>query len=228
VRLRGALGYMDEEGPVSRRMLGLGGDVPLAHTTLALTAGLIDYACDEDEILEDPGASAGIEIDCNRGLMAGAGWFAPLVAASVGSGGTTFRVGVDATVGVASVDVFKLSFSDPDFPEQSGSVEATGTALSASVGVPLGISGRSGTLTLTPYLVPRFAFGRATEKVESEGFDVPAESEELTESGSRFALGGGLGIRFDEAGFGVDVGFQHVFLKDAKTLVGIGFTFGGR
>jgi hypothetical protein len=73
VRLRGALGYMDEEGPVSRRMLGLGVDVPLAHTTLALTAGLIDYACDEDEILEDPGASAGIEIDCNRGLMAGAG-----------------------------------------------------------------------------------------------------------------------------------------------------------
>lgn len=228
MRLRGAVGYLDEEGPVSRRILGLGVDVPLAHTTLGLTAGLIDYACDEDEIQEESGVSDGFEIDCNRGLMAGASWFAPLVAAGLGSGGTTFRMGVDATLGMSSLDLLKVSFADPDIPEVSGSVEETGIALSAGVGVPLGISGRSGALTLTPYVVPRFMFGRLTDKVDVEGLDGILEDDEVTESGSRFMLGGGLGIRFDEAGFGLDVGFQHVFLKDAKTLIGVGFTYGGR
>jgi hypothetical protein len=228
VRLRGAVGYLDEEGPISRRTVGLGVDLPVANTTLGLTAGLIDYACDEDELGEQSEAGDGFEIDCNRGLMAGASWFAPLLAAGLGSGGTTFRVGVDATLGMSSLDIVKVSLSDPNFPDQSGSLEETGTALSAGLGIPLGISGRSGALTLTPYLVPRFVFGRLTDKLDVEGLEGILEDDEATESGERFALGGGLGIRFDELGFGLDVGFQHVFLKDAKTLIGVGFTYGGR
>jgi hypothetical protein len=50
-------------------------------------------------------------------------------------------------------------------------------------------------------------------------------AEEDAESGTRFMLGGGIGMLFASSGLGVDVGFQRVFIEDGDTLVGIGVSY---
>jgi len=240
VRVHGAFGYHDPAGAFSRRAYALGVDVPAAQTTVTLTAGLIDYACDAKEFVRE--ASLPLSgFDCNHALMGGARWFAPLVAggsvgvaSATGTAAPRFALGVDASLGIASIDLGEMRIPTVAYPYGPaiggayGTLGMTGTAMTAGIGVPVALTGRTGGMTLTSYLAPRAAFGRLTSKSRAAGLGPDVAQlldEESTESGSRFLLGGGLGIRFGDSAVGVDLGFQHVFVEQARTVIGMGVAY---
>ena len=115
-----------------------------------------------------------------------------------GGQSSALSVGVRPALGVAR------GLGDGDF-----------TAYSVSVGLPLGLHVRSaGGAEFVPYLIPGFGFAGVSGDGESE-------------SGTRFMLGGGVGVANLAGALGVHVGFQKIFLEEAPTQFGIGLTFGG-
>ena len=52
VSFRSHLGFTDEEGDVSRRLLSFGLDMPMGNGSLGFTAGISDYNCDFSELEE--------------------------------------------------------------------------------------------------------------------------------------------------------------------------------
>ena len=115
-----------------------------------------------------------------------------------GGQASAFSVGVRPGLGVAR------GLGDDDF-----------TAFSASLGLPLGLHVRSaGGAEFVPYLVPGFGFGRVSGDGDAE-------------SGTRFMLGGGVGVANLSGALGVHVGFQRIFLEDAPTQFGVGLSLGG-
>lgn len=220
VAVHAQLGYAEQTGPFSRRSYGVGVDLPVGRSTLTFSGGFIDFACDEDELNE--GGILDVQAECNSGFMGGASWFTPLVRTPIGSSAdAAITVGVDAAIGASTFDAYEFTINDPIDPELSGSLALDGSALSAGVGFPFALPLRSGGITLTLHLTPRFAFGRMSVKVT----DSELGAEEDAESGTRFMLGGGIGMLFASSGLGVDVGFQRVFIEDGDTLVGIGVSY---
>ena len=115
-----------------------------------------------------------------------------------GGQSSAFSVGVRPSLGVAR------SFGD-----------AEGTSYSASLGLPIGLHVRSaGGAEFVPFVIPGFGYGGVSGDGESE-------------SGTRFMLGGGVGVANLSGGLGVHVGFQKIFLEDAPTQFGVGLSFGG-
>lgn len=208
--IRAHFGNISEEGDFSRRTLAVGVDLALAGGTLGLTGGFHDFACDEDELGGIGGED--VEVECGGGFILGANWATPLLRSPLGTGGsTTFTLGLDATLGLGMGDILEISAG-------SLSAELEATSFSATAGVPLMLTARSGNVTFVPHLTPRLGFGHL-----SVDFDVPGlGSEDESESGLRAMLGGGLGILFESSGFGFDVGFQKVFVEDGNTLLGVG------
>ncbi len=215
VTLRGQFGHMDEEGPISRRVVGFGADIPLGRGSIGLEAGLLDVACDESELND-----LGVEFDCKGIIMAGANWGQALLNNSLNADGTTSIVlGLDATLGYGTGDVLNARFDD------GSSFEISVTSVSASVGLPLALAAKSGRATVVPHLAPRLAYGRQNGKTSATG-DSFFEDEDSTESGTRFMLGGGVDVFFSKVG--VNIGFQKAFIKNGKTLIGVGLSYGLR
>lgn len=212
VTLRAQFGHMDEQGPVSYRVLAFGADIPLGRGSVGLKAGLLDLACDDSEF-----SDFGVELDCKGTVIAGADWGQALLNNSLNADGSTSVVlGLDATLGYGTGDVLNARFDD------GSSLEISATSVSASVGLPLALVAKSGSATVVPHLTPRFAYGRENAKISATG-DTFFEDEESTESGTRFMLGGGVDVFF--SGVAVNVGFQKVFIKDGKTLIGAGLSY---
>ena len=88
------------------------------------------------------------------------------------------------------------------------------------MGLPLSLVAKSPGVTVVPMLRPGFAYGHSSGEVEFDG-----ETEEASESGTRFMLGGGVGLFFVNRGLGLHVGAQKVFIEDGKTVIGLGVTF---
>jgi hypothetical protein len=218
IGVRAHFGSIDEEGEFSRRTLALGVDIALGGGTLGFTGGYHDLTCDENA-LEDiglPGVS--VDVDCGGGLVLGANWVAPLLTSPIGrGGGATFVLGVDASIGVGSGDIFTFRFDDGD--DLNITTEISATSFSATAGVPVLLSARSGNVIFVPHLTPRVGFGRAS--LDVDGIGTGGDDEE-SESGFRAMLGGGLGILFDRSGFGFNLGFQKVFVDEGKTVIGLG------
>jgi opacity protein-like surface antigen len=63
---------------------------------------------------------------------------------------------------------------------------------------------------VSPFLTPGFAYGRMSAEDESE-------------SGTRFMVGGGLGLQFAN-GIGANFGLRKVFIEQGETQFGLGFT----
>jgi hypothetical protein len=85
------------------------------------------------------------------------------------------------------------------------------TFWSASVGLPLAVVAGSTELRLAPFLTPGLGFGYATGGGESE-------------SGTRFMLGGEIGILMRNS-FGLSASFQKPFIQDGKTTLGVNVSF---
>lgn len=225
--VRAQFGYIDEDGPTSRRILGGGLDIAVGRSTFGVTGGYVDFACDQGA-LDDAlgGTGPRISIECKGGLMAGVNWTTPLVTTPLGaSGNTTLVLGVDGAAGYGSGDLLTITATDPNFPlTASFSIEAR--ALSAGLGLPVALVAKSGALTLVPHLTPRIGYGRATIKVPFA--DAIGTNTEETESGARFMLGGGLDLHIANSGLGVSVGFQKVFVDGGNTLIGAGLSYAMR
>lgn len=89
-----------------------------------------------------------------------------------------------------------------------------GTIWSASAGVPLSLAIGSGAskLQVVPFVTPALGWGRVSGGGASE-------------SGSRFMLGGGIGVLSSSSGLGLNVGVQKVFIEGGKTVFGAGFSW---
>lgn len=196
-------GSMSEEGDAGRRNFGLGIDMPIGRANLGLTGGLVDFTCDVE----------GVGVECKSAMMVGARFAAPLVSNPIaGETGQSFIIGLNASAGFSNGDI--LSFS-----EGTESIEIGGRAFSVGVGIPVGLVARSGNITITPFVEPAFFWGQTTFKVGGS-----FAQEEEDESGTGFALGGGVSFGFAN-GLALDIGFKKVMIDEANALIGLGLSF---
>jgi len=99
-----------------------------------------------------------------------------------------------------------------------GKAEGVSSIWAGSVGVPVGlVVASSGSLKVVPFLTPAFGFG--TINGDNVGDD---------NSGSRFMLGGGVGLEQIATNISISGGFQKVFLDHGKTVFGLSVSIGGR
>jgi len=89
----------------------------------------------------------------------------------------------------------------------------SGTALSAALSVPVSAAFKAGTsLLIVPFLSPGLGYGHISDSDFSEG-------------GSRPMMGGGVTIAGTRNSTGVTISAHKVFLRNAPTVYGIGFSF---
>jgi hypothetical protein len=196
---------MDEEGDTGRRNFGIGVEIPLARASLGFTGGLVDYTCD----------TGGEDVECKNAIMLGGRFAMPLLTTAVG-GGTTGQsslfLGLNTSVGFATGDVIEGSIFGDTF-------KVGGRGFSVGIGFPVGLVARSGTITITPFVEPAFFWGQTKFDFESS-----FGNEETTESGTGFALGGGLSLGFAN-GLSLDIGVKKVMIDEANALIGLGLSF---
>jgi hypothetical protein len=197
-------GSMDEEGDAGRRNFGVGLEIPMGNASLGFTGGFVDFTCD----------IPGEDVSCESAVMLGGRFAAPLVINPIGTGdaGQSFVLGLNASVGFGTGDVIDANIGGE-------TIKLGGRGISVGVGVPISLIARSGNITITPFIEPAFFWGQT--KFEVGG---TFGSGDQTESGSAFALGGGVSFGF-ASGLAFDVGFKKVMLDEAKSLIGLGLSF---
>lgn len=197
-------GSMDEEGDAGRRNIGIGVEIPVGGASLGFTGGLVDFTCDVP----------GIDVECKSAIMLGARFAAPLVRSGVGAGTaqSSLILALNGSVGFSSGDVLSGSLFGQPF-------EIKGRAFSVGLGLPVGLVAKSGTVSITPFLEPAFFWGQTKAEVTDAG-----TTESDTESGTGFALGGGVSFAFAN-GLALDVGFKKVMIDEANAMIGAGITF---
>lgn len=197
-------GSMDEEGDAGRRNFGIGVDIPLGRATIGITGGYIDYTCDVP----------GEDINCKSAIMAGGQLATPLLVNPIGTGdsGQSFILGLTASLGFSTGDVIDGTIFGETF-------ELSARGLSVGVGFPLALVARSGSITITPYIEPAVFWGQT--KLDASG---SFGADEQTESGTGFALGGGISFGL-ASGLSFDVGIKKVMMDEAKSLIGLGISF---
>jgi opacity protein-like surface antigen len=198
------VGSMDEEGDAGRRNFGVGVEIPMGTASIGLTGGYIDFTCDVP----------GEELNCKSAFMFGGRFAAPLVINPIGTGdsGQSFVLGLNASLGFGSGDVLDADFAGEQLARST-------RGISVGVGVPLALVARSGTITITPFIEPAVFWGQTNFDIEST-----FGSGDETESGTGFALGGGVSFGF-ASGLALDVGFKKVMIDEAKSLIGLGISF---
>jgi hypothetical protein len=198
-------GSMDEEGDFGRRNLAVGLDIPAGRATLGLSGGFVDYTCDVE----------GVPIECKSSIMLGARFATPLISSPLSGEGTgqAFIVGLNTSLGFATGDV--LEVDDPFF----GRIEVGGRSFMVGIGVPIGLVARSGPMTITPFVEPAFFWGQTRAEGSFDG-----ETEEDSETGTGFMIGGGLSLGFAN-GVSLDFGVKKVMMEEANALIGVGISF---
>ena len=218
VGMRFLYGQIDEEGDITRRAFGVGADIPMGTATLGLIGGLQHFSCPGQE---DLGGGASLDFDCRQAYMGGASFDLPLVRSTMGDQGAGLTMGLQMTAGYGLAnEVVKIKFDDGFNNRSSITIGMNGT--SATIGLPVSLVAKSGNYSVVPHLTPRFGWGSAEMKAEFS--DDPASNAEETESGTRFMLGGGVGVYFQN-GVGVTLGFQKVFIEDGSAAIGLGVTW---
>jgi len=98
-----------------------------------------------------------------------------------------------------------------------GFAKPTGVTLwTASTNVPLSLAvGKQDGVQFVPFLSPGFGWGSVREGGNSE-------------SGTRFMLGGGLGIIGRSSGVGLTLGAQKIFVEGGKVVFGAGLSLSRR
>ena len=197
-------GSMGEEGDAGRRNFGVGIEIPVGTASIGLTGGYVDFTCDVP----------GEEVNCKSAVMVGGRFAAPLLMNPIGSGdaGQSFVLGLNASAGFGTGDLLDASFAGETF-------EVGARGISVGVGVPLALVAKSGNITITPFIEPAFVWGDTRFEISGT-----IGSGDESESGTAFALGGGISFGF-ASGLALDVGFKKVMLDEAKGLIGLGLSF---
>ena len=190
-----------------QRIVAVTVDLPVRLTSVALTAGYVDFTCDELV------AESGDTEDCRGGWQAGARLGRSLWSYSLDAAGTNVLVlGAEGTAGYADAALFDVALV-----ETGDEAEARWEAFTASVALPLGVRARVGGVTVAPMIAPRLAWGRSTLDVERVSRD--------TGSGVRFVLGAGVAVRLGRH-LGIDAGLQRVQVDGAGTTYGLAASVG--
>lgn len=217
ITLRGRFGNLDEPGDVTRRNFAIGLDVPFARTTVGLTAGYVDLACNIPDL---DGGGLTISFECKSGMMAGGSAGASLFATPLGvSGANSLSVGLEGSAGYGTGDILEVRVSGMD----SGRVTASATTYSFAAVAPVAIVVRSGSVTVVPHLQPGVGYGHARLTLKGSGGGGRIDERDA-KSGMRFLLGGGMSIIFN-GNLGVDFGVNKTFVRDGKTVVGFGLSW---
>jgi hypothetical protein len=135
--------------------------------------------------------------DCDgANNMGGIDYNRSLMSAPVGaSTSTTFSLGVHPAFGYGKESEDEL------------------TAMSFAVDMPVALTiGTKSAMQVVSFLAPGFGYGRLSAGDESE-------------SGTRAALGGGIGLLNVGGGLGVNLGFRKIFLEEAPTQWGLGLSW---
>lgn len=176
-------------------------ELPVVVASLALTAGWVDFRCDE---LAD---------DCRGGWQVGARLGRSLWSYSLDAAGSNVLVvGAEGTAGYADVAFFEVEGA-----ETGTTADATASGLTASVALPFGVRARVGSVTVAPMVAPRLGYGRSTFEVQGFSSD--------TGSGVRFVLGAGVAVRLGRY-LGLDAGLQRVQVDGATTTYGASASIG--
>lgn len=197
-------GSMGEEGDAGRRNFGVGIEIPMGMASIGLTGGYVDFTCDVP----------GEDVSCKSALMFGGRFAAPLIMNPIGSGdaGQSFVLGLNASAGFGTGDVLDANFAGESF-------QMSARGISVGVGVPVALVAKSGNITITPFIEPAFVWGDTRFEVSGT-----IGSGNESESGTAFALGGGISFGF-MSGLALDLGFKKVMLDEAKGLIGLGLSF---
>lgn len=180
--------------------LGDGSSINNAGATLIFPAGL------RSTVSLTGGFFAPTCDECNNGLVLGVAGDTRLGDMAFGTRRERSRItfGFNGELGYARS--FHSSSSD-------------GSLVSAAIGLPIGLvsGGRArDAIRVVPFLTPGFGFG-AIRQGDSGGNDL---------SGTRFMLGGGLGLYSRSSTVALTVGFQYVQFPDADPQIGVALTFG--
>ena len=145
-------------------------------------------------------------IQCNAGLMAGLG-----ADARVYEGGDPLGTGSSITVGLSGeVGYAQDRLNDAD-------------AFAIGFGAPVTLSFATGnreSMHVVPYFTPVFGIGSLNSPCPLLG--------DCTKSGTRWVLGGGVGVWNPMTSVSASIGVNRVMLSDARTVFGINVVFGGR
>jgi len=219
---------------ISRRLIAGGIDIPLGPGSLGLTAGYLDYRCDElSESIDFDGDGTfdfSASLGCGNSMTGAVSWSMPLLRTIAAEGaGTSFLVDLDASVGLSSGDVLQARISAPD-PELPLNLRFNfeASTLAAGLGLPVGFVVRSTGVTVTPHVVPRVAWGRTSFELPALGGLGEGTDDSVEESDVRFMLGGGLGLQFHGTRLGLHFGVQKVFVEDGKLAFGAGLSWAMR
>ena len=222
VQIHGQFGFMEQEGDFSTRNFALAATFPTQLFAIRLTAGVADFACDENGPF---GPGAGITLDCGMGFFGGVDGTIPLIRPVLTSPSSAgFSALMVLSLGASTNDLVEIEFEDPTNPAFNGRIEASAMGYSAAVGVPLSFVVRSDDITVIPHLTPRIGFGQATMETRID-IDGLGESGERTDRGIRPMVGAGVDILFGRSGLGLGLGMQKVFAEDSDMVVGINLSF---
>ena len=91
------------------------------------------------------------------------------------------------------------------------------TLWSAGVGVPVGFVTRGTGMQIATFAIPTIGFGNyhASDALGGQTF-----------SGTRYSVGGGVGVYNPASTVSVNLGFQHVFIGGSATVVGVVLSLG--
>ncbi len=144
--------------------------------------------------------------DCDPGLMLSAGGDIRLTEVPFGSA----RDAAKLTISING----ELGFGQPKVP-----LRLISSVWGGAVGVPIGLvsGGRNAGLRIVPFITPAFGFGNVNFRDDID-----------SESGSRFMLGGGVGVYNRTSNVVLNLGFQHVAITDGGTQIGLALMLGGR
>ncbi len=132
--------------------------------------------------------------------------------------GSTNMLGIDynrslmsAPVGASTSSTFSLGLH-PAFGYGNDS-ESDLNTMSFAVDMPLAFNvGMKNGMQVVSFVAPGFGYGRMSDGT-------------LSESGTRAALGGGIGLQNIGGGLGVNLGFRKIFLDEAPTQWGLGMSW---
>jgi hypothetical protein len=142
---------------------------------------------------------------CSPALMLGIGGdMRILEMGDIVAGGSSLSVAVSGDVGYAQL--------------KPG--DATGLALGVGAPVTLTFAATPDGIRFAPYVIPVFGVGST-----SAGCTGLLECEE---SGTRFVLGGGVGVWNPLSSVSASLGITHVFAEGAKPVYGVTVQLGGR
>ena len=132
---------------------------------------------------------------------------------SVNMGGVDYHRSLwSAPVGASTSSTFNLGLH-PAFGYGKDS-EGDASVMSFAVDMPVGLSvGTKSGMQIVSFIAPGYGYGRM-----SDGAD-------LSETGTRAALGGGIGLLNIGGGLGVNLGFRKIFLEEAPTQWGLGLSW---